>query len=196
MHKFVLTLLLVFAAPALVAQETELAAFKRLHEGYTLIVGNFPTFADAYKLSDAIRARGGRIDQVIDRHTLLGTVPPELDREIRRNPHVRFLTRRPVQAHEVPFHEHAAVAGPLAFFNGIVDGSRYRELERIPAQRAPENDVLFPAVDDGESLTAPIPQQQTTYTNSVLSGRIGIAAHFVESNGQLDANEFTWTSTD
>ncbi|MBV8519129.1 MAG: hypothetical protein JO197_17170 [Acidobacteria bacterium] len=83
----------------------------------------------------------------------------------------------------------------MRHFNRTLDGSVLRDLmtsEFLPPDRdvivAPESSVPVVSTQDVHA--------QAAVRNVSMTGRIGITFHFVESNGAIDADEFTWTPAD
>jgi hypothetical protein len=172
------------------------AALKRLYAGRALIVGDFRSPADALALADGIDAAGGRIDQILNDRALVGFIPAGLDESIRRAPGVRFFSRGPVDAAMVPYSDDEGVAGAIHHFNRTLDGSVVRDLLSEIGSMPPMNDAVLPPESAGAPIQTNDVRVQDTIRNPSMTGRIGITFHFVESNGAIDANEFTWTPAD
>jgi hypothetical protein len=182
--------------------------FNRFHAGYTLIIGEFPSWSEANALADEINARGGRIDTVISHQMLLGVVPPQLEPTVRAWSGVKFITRNRTAASAVPHGSDPAVQGILKYFNATIDGSRLRDFLATSAAglKPLAGDVLLPpesyramfggtAASRGHKPGAVETTNHLGYDNDAMTGRIGVNVHFVESNGTVDTNAYTWTST-
>ncbi|MDQ3281815.1 MAG: hypothetical protein M3Q69_10410 [Acidobacteriota bacterium] len=182
--------------------------FNRFHAGYTLIIGDFPSWTEANALADEINVRGGRIDSVISQQMLLGVVPPELEPMVRGWTGVRFLTRKLTAAKDVPHGDDPAVRGIIAYFNATIDGSRLRDFLTTAASglKPLSGDAILPpegyramfagaANARGHKPGTVETTNHLGYDNDSMTDRIGVNVHFVESNGLVDANMYTWTSS-
>jgi hypothetical protein len=190
-------------------RETPGDLFRRAHSGYTLIAGDFGSPENANALAAEIRTRGGRISIIVGQEFLLGQVPPDLDTIVRGWTGVRFVARRATPAASVPHADKPAMRGIIDYFNATVDGTRLRQVLRGRANtaRPPQNDLELPPAEYEEIATPEMPRTSVTsgratetthhlgYDNDIMSGGIGVNVHFIESDGTIDANTYSWTST-
>ena len=198
------------AVKAAVARDDAAKLFAEAHDGYSLILGDFGSWADALALATEINTRGGRIDLVINQRFLIGVVPAEIEQRVRAWTGVRFLTRKPTPVVQVPGTRDATVNGIVGYYNRVVDGTRLREIleapqsDPLPAETPLKDSELPPSEQPDRSTGAdettgsrrPRNVATNAYHNEYLYGSIGVNVFFTESNGSIDANYYTWTLSD
>jgi len=188
--------------PVFRQQESAIIKLKRFHAGRAIIIGNFTSFAEANVFAEGIAALGGRVDQIHNHRVIVAYLPPSADVALLADKRVRLLSRTPVDLKAEPFSLDEVAYGVARYFNRTIDGSLIREVEAMAGEALPPpgiDVVLAPSrrsTAHSESLLEHGAVRTDTYANESMTGRIGIIFQFVESDGTIDTNEFTWTSTD
>jgi hypothetical protein len=180
-------------------------------DGYTLIIleeGGIHAANDAVR---AIRAAGGTVAVSGPTRALLGWVPPDKAGELLVDHGIASIHYAPVDQGIVPASDEMGRTF-VRFFNSVAGGEADR-IQAAPRAAGPPlvgDSLPHPFADPGAVVRNLAPhhlswdeEAQRTADNGgvfpgysdVLEGSIAVCLMFVESNGSIDPNSYTWTTT-
>jgi len=197
---------------------------KQWMEGYTLIVTDAENLDEAYQAQEAVERKGGHIALILSNRIMTGWVSPELAEELTGKYKIlgiyhKRLTSSMVKGLAIDFTKDDRYA--IRFFNKVVTG-KYQPGASVPEDEAevdPSGQYMLPdmfeappvsyedymknleangiteealraaGVQFKEAALAPAPGN-----SDYMAGKVLFYAIFVESNGSIDPNEFTWTA--
>jgi fibronectin type 3 domain-containing protein len=172
-------------------------------QGYTLILMNNTGAAAANQARDYVVSQGGRIAILAPPHVMLGWISPDLAKSLPGNFGIESVALAPVDLAQLKYQD-AKTRAAVNFFNAVVSGALAKELAAAPT--APEKPR--PLIDD--ALPAP-PLNQADYEKNLrpfgvapapagnsdsMTGTVAVALFFVESDGSIDPNTYTWNPAD
>jgi len=182
------------------SQEENLSAAIAWQEGYTLILMSNTDIPSANQARDYVVSQGGRIAILSPPHVMLGWVSPELSAELIGKFGIELVTQSPINLETLRYRDEQTLA-TASFFNSVSSGSLAQEISVSAAVKGEPliNDALeHPIINydnylrNLESLgIAPSPGNSDSMT-----GTVAFTMFFVESNGSIDPNMYTWSATD
>jgi len=158
--------------------------------GYTLILTDATTLDQAYEVVDHIEDSGGNVAIVVSPRMLLGWTTARTEKA----GHLRATYSRPYRGslRGMTLDETEAIA----FFNKVASGEWRVEKESIT--NAPTG-FTFPDAFDGPPSPSGGPGQSVSASpgnSDIMAGRVSYNVFYVESNGIVDANVYSWTCAD
>jgi hypothetical protein len=169
-------------------------------EGYTLILMNNTDIASVNQARDYVMSKGAKIAILSRPHVILGWVSPEIAPELLGKHGIEFITQSPVDLKELKYQDEQTLA-TASFFNSVASGSMSKEImaSRSIRGRPLINDALeHPTINQKDYLKnlhnlgiAPSPGNSDSMT-----GTVAVCLFFVESDGSIDPDTYTWNSTD
>ena len=170
-------------------------------QGFTLIIMNHTEAAAANQARDFVKSRGGRIAALVPPRVMMGWVAPELSQDLIGQHGIEQITHTPVARARFASND-AATRSAVSFFNAVVSGALATE-QAAAAQASGEplrNDALAPPILDeeayAENLRAFGLAASPAANSSDMIGTVAVALFFVESNGAIDPNTYTWSADD
>jgi hypothetical protein len=190
-------------------------------EGYSMVLLSTDDVGTFVSTRDGIEASGARVAVAIPPRVILGWIPPELSAQVLALPGVEGLYREPVsEAILEPGDE--VTAGAVRFFNSVASGE-LRELKMRLRQEQGETwdeSSWRPLIDDTfeqpplemdahlENLRAAgLDVEEGTFglteggsifetlgNTDDMTGTVTVTMFFVESDGGIDPNQYTWTT--
>ena len=167
-------------------------------KGYTLILlsntdPDLSSQALAYVLS-----QGGQIAIFSPPHVMLGWLSPELSASLIGKHGIELITETPVDLQALKYTDDQTLA-TVSFFNSVASGSLAKESAASKPDTANPltNDAReHPEIDNDAYLKnleglglVPSPGNSDSMT-----GTVAVTLHFIESNGTIDPNLYTWTA--
>lgn len=208
---FIITLSFIFAA--FLSSQTVYAKQNHWKEGYTLIVTDAKNIDEAYTAQDAIENEGGHVGIIFPNRVMLGWVAPESFKNLLGKHKIVGIYNKRFKSKQA-FNDDEEDG--IQFFNEVVTGQIKEESPATDQHMLP--DAFEPPAlnydDYMENLKANGIDEQTLVANGIslvqneegvspspgnsdyMAGRIVFNGMFVESNGSIDPNEFTWTEAD
>lgn len=176
-------------------------------QGYTLVIVGGASNASANQARQYIIEKGGRIAIVSPPHVMVGWIPPDIWEELIGHYGIEIITRTAIDPDALKYNDPATIAGVL-YFNSRV--TPVPLAATVPADYQAirlENDVLeHPAIDykayrqnlERAGVTAPGSDVRALApgdpgNSDSMTGTVAVAVFFVESDGTIDADEYTWT---
>lgn len=169
------------------------------HQGYTLITMSNADIASANKARDYVTSRGGTIAVLLPPHIMLGWVPPEIADSLVGNYGIESVTDNPLNLTQLKYRDEGSLAA-ANFFNAVVTGSLEKEAAfSAQSTRHLAKDVLgsqpeFDLEGYKENLSGTGVESSPANSDSML-GTVAVTLFFVESDGSIDPNSYTWNPT-
>lgn len=163
-------------------------------KGYTLIITSTDKVQDQNALRDKITRYGARIAVMFPTHVMLGWVPDNVQGRLQDLNGIELITKSPVDAAAMPYRDSLTLAGVNAY-NYIVTGQSVMEADYGQQHKGLPliGDVHpNPAMDRTPGPNGKIP----TGNSDAMTGTVAVCLFFVESNGSIDPNSYTWNNTD
>lgn len=179
--------------------------------GYTLILLHDSDVLSVNKAKDFITAEGGRIAILSSAHAMLGWVAPELAEKLVGQHGIEEIVYQPVDLETLKYRDRITLS-LVKSFNSVASGevdSRNRTLrfQGAPLQNAahehPYADpqaVLQNLEDKHINWDAELKNIEnnqgvfTGYSDNML-GTVAVCLFFVESDGSIDGNLYSWTTS-
>jgi hypothetical protein len=177
-------------------------------QGYTLIIMNNADMASANAARDYVESLGGRIAVLVPPHAMMGWVPPELAGQLAGNHGIERVVYAPVVAEGLKYHDERTRSA-VSFFNAAVNGNLERQQTQAlgPEPLPLTGDALPPPHIDYEAYRQNLERQGIDApsvaegpgalpgNSDTMVGKVGVVLFFVESNGGIDSNTYTWSQT-
>ena len=177
-------------------------------DGYTLILLDSTNAQATSKAREYITSQGGRIAIAVPPHVLLGWIPSALEPKLISTMGINSIHRGVVEVAAAPFQDADTLAA-IGFFNHVASGESKAE-ELKTASGGPVARPL-PLINCVQSRPPANPQEVEenlrkfglypgpppgSGTSDYMTGVVAVALFFMESDGTVDANKYTWSSTD
>ncbi|MBI2833231.1 MAG: hypothetical protein HYX76_02250, partial [Acidobacteria bacterium] len=166
-------------------------------EGYSLILTSARTLDEAYKTVDYINEHGGQVAIVASPRVVLGWAPVNL----RGQGGIRNVTSRPYNGSLAGASVDEADA--ISFFNEVASGAwRAKKAGFTDHSRVVDypSDVLEgPAVPPGRGFLGNGPGEAGEPSpgfSDLMAGKVSYNVIYIESNGAVDPNSYTWLCAD
>jgi Calx-beta domain len=157
------------------------------HEGYTLVLTSPQDAAALRAARQEIERAGGRIAVQVPPRVMFGWVPEKAARTLPGRAGIELVSGEPVRAAMLEGLDRETRA-LVEFFNRIKTGEVPRA--EVEARRT----VGEPLTGDARVAPAHGPEAVESHNSEWMTGTVGLALMFVESNGELDEDEATWTT--
>jgi len=186
-------------------------------DGYSLVLLSTDDVRAFVSVRDAVQASGARVAVAMPNRVILGWVPPELSFRISALPGVKGVFTEPVPAALLEGMDEVTLAG-VRFFNSVVSGQLRTEMES--AEQIERGPGFKPLIED---MFEPPPMDVDAYLKNLRSigfntdrevmrlsgldaslitlgnsddmlGTVAVTLFFVESDGSMDPNTYTWTT--
>jgi hypothetical protein len=169
-------------------------------QGYTLVVTSNTDISSANLARDFVTEQGGRIAILLPPHIMLGWVPPELAGKLIGKHGIELISYETVGLTALRYKDEGTVAA-ASFFNSVICGEIAEEAERAETTQGDPlaDDVKGPPTLDYQSYQENLGQiglAASSANSDSLTGAVAVSLFFIESDGGVDANTYTWTSTD
>ena len=165
-------------------------------EGYTLILMSNVDNPSANQARDFVISRGGRIAIHSPPHIMLGWVSPELSAELIGKHGIELVTRDPVDLENLKYRDEQTLAA-ASFFNSVASKSLAQQMA-APSDVGGEpliNDALErPSIHYDHDLNnlQGVGVLPSPGTSDSMTGTVAVCLFFVESDGTIETNEYTW----
>jgi len=169
-------------------------------QGYTLILMSNTDVASANQARAYVASQGGRIAILSPPHIMLGWVAPELHAQLVGQYGIELITQSPVDLNTLKYKDEQTIA-LASFFNSVASGESVQEMAASAMVKGEPliNDAFeAPPLDYSNYLKnlqypsiAPSPGNSDSMT-----GTVAVCLFFIESNGSIDSDTYTWNSTD
>jgi hypothetical protein len=177
-----------------------LAAATGWQEGYTLVLTGNTDIASANQARDYVISQGGRIAILSPPHAMLGWISPELAQQIIGKHGIEQVFFSPVDLGKIKYQDEQTMA-VVNFFNAVASGSLRQEMSGIietvgtplvndALDHPPLNFEKYQENLEGLGIAA------SPGNSDSMTGSVAVCLFFVESNGSIDPNSYTWTQTD
>jgi hypothetical protein len=193
-------------------------------DNYTLILTDAQRITEAYMAADAIEGAGGHVYVIFPNRVMLGRVPADAVKGLVGKCKIRGIYHKPVLGPAADQILDEASANAIAFFNEVASGAwkakkaRARQAEAVNLPEMLPDAFQPPPLSyrdymanlnangiseemlkaEGISLVqsaggtlAPSPGN-----SDYMVGKVVFNAMFVESNGTVDPNSYTWAAAD
>jgi hypothetical protein len=180
-------------------------------EGYTLIILKSETVEEMNIARDYILQQGGRVSVLIPTHAILGWIPEGISGDLIGKYGIESIHRQEVLPQAISYRDDATLQA-VEFFNGVIkvepepamitgrpliDDTR----EAPPASYQDYLDNLrnigmdIQELEDKGLLLYQTPQGRLQGTSEALRGSAVLTVLFVESDGSIESDLYTWTSS-
>ena len=170
------------------------ALLDQVYEGYSLIIMNNTNIASANQARDYVISKGGKIAILVPPHIMLGWISEELSKRLIGMYGIESIIKTPIDLNTLQYRDEKTVAA-VVFFNAVSSGYQSAEMAAsLTEQGMPLiNDALEkpPIINPPNATLAPAPG----YSDS-MTGTVAVCLFFIESNGSIDPNLYTWNATD
>lgn len=171
------------------------------YKDYTLIITGNTDTSSTHRTRNYIVSRGGRIAVVVPPHVMLGWVPQSVATKLVGHEKIELVTSRPVNITAIPYRDEKTLA-MVNFFNKVASGQL--EIEEDVASQVHGEPL------SGDGFDHPVINKEAYKENlsrlgielspegnsDSMTGTAAICMFFVESNGSIDADSYTWSDTD
>jgi len=170
-----------------------------LTENLAIIILNSNSIQLTNQARDYVIEQGGKIGLLFPPHVMIGWIPPELAAALIGQFGIEKISYNPLSPDEVTYKDHQTFAA-VNFFNAFSSGTLRNE-QAIAAEIKGEpliNDAFEqPPLNYKEYLTnLPVGVSPSPGNSDSMTGTVAVCLFFVESNGAIDENRYTWTPTD
>ena len=185
-------------------------------DNYTLILTDAQKITEAYMAADAIERAGGHVYVIFPNRVMLGRVPADAVNGLVGKSKIRGIYQKPVLGPAADQRLDEASANAIAFFNEVASGAWKAKKARARQAEAVNLPVMLPDAFEAPPLSysdymanlnangiseemlkaegislAPNPGN-----SDYMVGKVLFNAMFVESNGKVNANLYTWAAAD
>ena len=181
-------------------------------QGYTLVIHSHEDMNSINATRDFIHRMGGSIAVLSKSHAMLGWIPAAIRHDLIGKHGIEAIFRAPLSLADLDYADETTIS-QVRFFNSVASGKLARELSVFRREGEPLiNDALNPQFvepesyftnleDKGVDLSAEFKRLQESGLLSpgysdVMDGTIACCVLFIESNGLIDGNSYSWTSSD
>jgi hypothetical protein len=191
-----------WGAVNLVAQEPA-ALTNDWRDGYSLIILNGTDVQASHRAQEFVVSQGGRVAIVVPPHVMLGWIPAEIEPQLIGKMGIVSIHRKVVDVAAVAFQD-ADTQAAIRFFNYVASGGSKAEEGRAAGLRLtarPFSNCVRAGTPVNRQAVAENLQKfgmnlLSNGNSDYMTGTVAVALFFVESNGAIDRNEFTWTASD
>jgi hypothetical protein len=184
-------------------------------DGYSLVLLTTEDVRTFVSVRDAVQATGARVAVAIPPRVILGWIPSELVPRISGLTAVGGVFTEPVPDALLEGMDEVTLAG-VRFFNSVASGQLQEEMRKA-TQGLPSKplmrDALEPPPTDVDAylnnlravgfdvsheltrLSGRGPSLVTLGNSDDMVGTVAVTLFFVESNGSIDPDQYTWTSS-
>jgi hypothetical protein len=169
-------------------------------EGYSLIIMNHTRIESARTARDYVVSLGGRIELLGSTHVMTGWLPPGLSARLIGNYGIEMVVESSLDPEGIPYQDQQTRA-LVSFFNDDKSGRVKNKMAFVPEISGDPliHDVFQrPALDYGNYLknvqraeAVPSPGNSDSMT-----GTVAVYFFFIESDGSIDPDTYTWSETD
>ena len=169
-------------------------------QGYTLILMRNTDISSANQARDYVINQGGKIAVLSPPHVMLGWMPPGISTELIGKYGIELITQSPIDLESLEYRDEQTLS-TISFFNSVSSGALAQEFSVSTTVTGEPliNDALeHPIINYNDYLKnleslgiSPSPRNSDSMT-----GTVTVALFFVESNGSIDANRYTWNTAD
>jgi len=163
-----------------------------------ILQGNDITLVNTAR--DYIISQGGKVAILVPPHIMLGWIPREIIQRLIGELGIEQISYSPLDIQSFKYQDYDSLAA-VNFFNSFISGQLKKEEEKITQlieSKPLINDALdHPPLNYDEFFSnlpkgvAPSPGGSDSMT-----GIVAVALFFIESDGTIDPNYYTWTTLD
>ena len=173
-----------------------------IRENFAIVLMQNQGIAAANLARDFVNSQGGRIAILAPPHVMMGWIPPRVAGTLTGPFGIEKVSYQPLALDSTPYQDSQSRAA-ISFFNsfssGILEADKEKAaFQEIEIRKPLINDALTPPPlnfnDYSKNLpwgVAPAPGNSDTMT-----GTVAVGLFFIESNGTIDPDTYTWTNTD
>jgi len=167
---------------------------------YSLIVTNARSYEQASDIVDFISAHGGQVGVVVSPRLMLGWAPKNL---VGQNL-IRSIQYKPMAAAALP-GMNVDEADSLAFFNEVASGqwrvkkaglTDHHRVVTYPSDAFEPPRAILLREKLGDFSQKPLAASQSPGNSDQMTGKVRFNGIFVESDGAIDPNTYTWACAD
>jgi len=171
-------------------------------ENFALILMQNQDVAAANLARDFVNDQGGRIAILAPPHVMMGWIRPDVGGSLIGLFGIEKVAYQPLALDSTPYQDPQSRAA-ISFFNAFSSGVLEADKEKAAYQ---EIEIRKPLIND--ALTPP-PLNFNDYSKNLpwgvapapgnsdaMTGTVAVCLFFVESNGTIDPNTYTWASAD
>ncbi|MCX5800005.1 MAG: T9SS type A sorting domain-containing protein [Candidatus Eisenbacteria bacterium] len=189
--------------------------------GYSLVLLTTDDARTFASVRDAVQGTGARVAVAFPPGVMLGWVPPELSSTVAALPGVKGVFTEPVPEAMLAGMDEVTLAH-VRFFNSVVSGQLRQEMEEArEAQELRGETELTPLINDAwdappldvdaylenlrsvgfdadkgvKGLSGLSPALAALGNSDDMIGTVTVTLFFVESDGSMDPNTYTWTTS-
>jgi len=181
-------------------------------EGFSLVVLSSEDIDSASQARDFIVSKGGAIAIYSNSHVMVGWIPYDLVDELIGQHKIRSIIYAPIILDSFEYTDENSII-QVKFFNYVASGKYTSDHFALKLKGRPLiNDSLLPEeinpndyfnnlLDKGVNLKSEFSKIEKTGVFSPgnsdsMTGKVACCVHFVESDGSIDPNNYTWTTAD
>jgi hypothetical protein len=182
-------------------------------DGYTLILLDATNAQALAAARELVVDQGGRVAIEVPPHVLLGWLSQASESKLIGKPGIVSIHREVMEVEAAPFQDSDSLAA-IRFFNYVASGqSRAEEAAFAGARKTarplidcvmshPEADPEEVAINLRKLGIVPPSSpgsprgRSPVETSDYMTGTVAVALFFIESNGTIDPNQYTWSAVD
>jgi hypothetical protein len=171
------------------------------YKDYTLIITGNTDTRSTHQTRNYIVSHGGKIAVVVPPHVMLGWIPETLATKLVGHEKIELVSSHPVNIAAIPYRDEKTLA-MVTFFNKVVTGQLEMEEEvasQVHGEPLSGDGFDHPNIDKEaykENLNRLGIELSPEGNSDNMTGTAAICMFFVESNGSIDADSYTWSTTD
>lgn len=190
--------LLFLSLPAFSALKTEKVEFNS-DKDFALIILQNEEISITNLAREYVSNQGGKIAVISPPHVMMGWIPREIAPLLIGQYGIQTIAYQPLYPDEIGFKDPQTMAA-VNFFNAYLTGKLEQEqISALEIKGEPLINDAFehPPLDYKEYLSSlPAGVEPSPGNSDTMVGTVAVCLFFVESNGTIDADQYTWTTTD
>ena len=188
-------------------------------KNYAIIFTECKDYSEVANAEKYIRQKGGSIAIIGSKNVMLGWIDPTMTNQLVGNSFIKAIYYNPIDLSTLPFYDQPTIQA-AAFFNSVASGNLEKQKLKEKSELINKTDhfdcLLHPVIsyDDyiknldeknldlqnlkkkNQLLTFKENGELLTGNSDKMVGTISVALFFVQSNGAIDQNLYTWSSKD
>ncbi len=190
--------ILIFLNSLLFSQSINAGKFNNLDEDLALIITQNNDIQSTNLTREFIFNEGGRVALIFSTHALIGWIPRELSNFLIGQAGIERIYYEPLPPDEIIYRDRQTLAA-VNFFNAY--SSKKLQMEIVAASEIKGEPLIndafeAPLINYKEYLNN-LPQNvlPSPGNSDTMTGPVAVTFFFIESDGTIDPNRYTWTDT-
>ena len=163
---------------------------KNFTDNFCLVQTNCHTLKEANQAAEKIQQAGGRIAVIGSPEFMIGWIPQGIRAEILQQKNISALFTKDFHSRN---NSSAASETIIRYYNSVISGELFQnETEANQKFISPEHGCALNRSSENNEAYRSICEKNKN--SEYLKGSVSCGVFFVESNGAVDPNTYTWTS--